>query len=140
MRRIAIVLGALSALGFASTAANAAPTPQLGGATVLDHVSPVEKAQFLFGGRQYCFYLNGWRGPGWYWCGYAWRRGYGWGGPRGWHNWREGGHRGGAVIRGGHGRVSHGHRGGPGGHGAPHGAPGGGHGGHGGGHGGGHHH
>jgi hypothetical protein len=71
--------------------------------------SPVEKAQlvvgvggpgFYYGGRSYCWYDNGWRGPGWYWCGYALRVGYGWGGGAGWrgHYWRGGGY-----GHGGHG-------------------------------------
>ena len=30
--------------------------------------------------RHYCWYESGWRGRGSYWCGYAWRRGYGWAG------------------------------------------------------------
>jgi hypothetical protein len=87
----------------------------------------VEQAQFIYGGRNYCWYDSGWRGPGFYWCGYAWRRGFGWGGGAGWHGW----HRGGparVIIRPGHGR--------PGGHGP--GRPGGGH--HDGGHSGGHGH
>ena len=42
--------------------------------------SEVEQAQFFYGGRDYCWYDDGWRGPGFYWCGYAWRRGLGWGG------------------------------------------------------------
>ena len=55
--------------------------------TASDPVSLV-KAQWMWRGRNYCWYLNGWRGPGYYWCGYAWRRGLGWGGPAGWHGWR----------------------------------------------------
>lgn len=51
----------------------------------------VEKTQFMWEGRNYCFYLDGWHGPGWYWCGYSHRRGRGWGGPQGWHNWHHGG-------------------------------------------------
>lgn len=47
-----------------------------------------EQAQFLFGGRNYCWYNDGWQGPGWYWCGYASRPGFGWGGPVGWNGWR----------------------------------------------------
>ena len=42
---------------------------------------------FAFGGRNYCFYDNGWNGPGWYWCGYGYNDGYGYGGPTGWHGW-----------------------------------------------------
>ena len=53
--------------------------------------SPIEDVQYyVYGGRRYCFYPDGWRGPGYYWCGYAWRRGFGWGGPMGWRGW---GHR-----------------------------------------------
>jgi hypothetical protein len=33
---------------------------------------------------RYCFYFNGWQGPGWYRCGFAWRRNLGWGGEYGW--------------------------------------------------------
>jgi hypothetical protein len=55
--------------------------PQAGSAGLLQNV------QFFFGGRQYCWYWDGWHGPGWYRCGYALRRGIGWGGPRGWRGW-----------------------------------------------------
>lgn len=47
----------------------------------------VQQSQYMYGGRNYCFYPNGWNGPGFYWCGYAFRRGYGWGGGHGWHGW-----------------------------------------------------
>ena len=47
-----------------------------------------EQVQFRFGGRDFCWADDGWRGPGWYWCGYAYRPGFGWGGPVGWNNWR----------------------------------------------------
>ena len=46
-------------------------------------LSSIKQAQFIFGGRKYCFYLDGWHRPGFYWCGYAYRRGLGWGGPGG---------------------------------------------------------
>ncbi len=48
-------------------------------------------APFFFGGRDYCWYDDAWNGPGWYWCGYGYRSGYGWGGPEGFNGWR--GHR-----------------------------------------------
>lgn len=47
----------------------------------------VQQSQYIYGGRNYCFYPNGWNGPGFYWCGYAFRRGFGWGGGHGWHGW-----------------------------------------------------
>ena len=72
---------------------------------------------YLFGGRNYCWYGNGWRGPGWYWCGYGARYGLGWGGPYGWHHWAGG------RPSGGHYGVGHGgqfHGGAAGFHGGDH--------------------
>jgi len=74
--------------------AQAAPTAPYGGTKV-----DVSLLGFLFGGRQYCWYDGGWRGPGWYWCGYASRQGLGWGGGDGWNGHRHGG---GGSSRGGH--------------------------------------
>jgi hypothetical protein len=54
-----------------------------------DELSGVELVQFTWRGRRYCWYYTGWRGPGWYRCGFRWRRGLGWGGPSGWHGWRR---------------------------------------------------
>jgi hypothetical protein len=120
-------LALLGAVGHA----NALPVDRF---TPMAVPSDLEQAQFIYGGRNYCWYDDGWHGPGYYWCGYAFRRGLGWGGGAGWHGWGHGGH-GGVVGRPG-GRPG-GHPGGgrPGG-----GHPGGGHGGggHGGGGGGGH--
>jgi hypothetical protein len=48
-----------------------------------------EQVQFRFSGRDYCWADDGWHGPGWYWCGYAYRVGFGWGGGIGWNNWRR---------------------------------------------------
>jgi hypothetical protein len=33
-------------------------------------IDTVENAQYVYGGRSYCFYPTGWHGPGWYRCGY----------------------------------------------------------------------
>lgn len=53
--------------------------------------TPIEKAQvFYWQGRRYCFYWDGWKGPGWYRCGYHLRDGFGWGGGPGWHGWHHG--------------------------------------------------
>jgi hypothetical protein len=96
---LAAIVGAGSLIAGAAEAAPAGPRSMPG-------FNLVEKTQFVFGGRNYCFYTNGWRGPGWYWCGYASRRGHGWGGPSGWHGWRHGGYRGGHHVS-----PRHGHRG-----------------------------
>jgi hypothetical protein len=65
-------------------------------------VSQVEFAQFnpldipaaivgglMFGGRRYCWYDDGWHGPGYYWCGYGYNQGYGYGGGEGWQGWHD---------------------------------------------------
>ncbi len=87
---LSAVLTASAALPLASVS-EAALSYGGAGADVAHQVAPVEKAQFLYGGYNYCWYPGGWRGPGYYWCGYAWRTGLGWGGPFGWHGWRGGG-------------------------------------------------
>jgi hypothetical protein len=58
--------------------------PLLNGLQDAAPASNIENVQFFFGGRRYCWYSEGWQGPGWYWCGYARRRGFGWGGGHGW--------------------------------------------------------
>jgi hypothetical protein len=63
---------------------------------------PVAPYPYLYGNQRYCWYDSAWNGPGWYWCGYAFRQGYGWGGAYGWNGWRRGG-------RGGGGRYYHRH-------------------------------
>jgi hypothetical protein len=87
-----IVMAAVAALSFGALApaAEAMPlAPSSGLLPAAGQLSPIEKAQvYVYGGRRFCWYYDGWSGPGWYWCGYAWRRGYGWGGPFGWRGWR----------------------------------------------------
>jgi hypothetical protein len=133
----AIVLSLALTTGSAIATAQTMPVNQFGAGA--SSTMPLELAQFyIFGGRHYCFYLDGWHGPGWYWCGYAWHRGFGWGGPRGWRGWRSGPHfrpgRPGPHFRpggpgprpgpgpGGHGPGPGGHGPGPGGHGPGHGS------------------
>ena len=79
------------AAGIALPLAGAAEAA-IGGALPSTQILPVEKAQFFFGGQNYCWYDDGWQGPGWYWCGYAWNNGQGWGGGEGWHGWSRGTH------------------------------------------------
>ncbi len=55
-----------------------------------DRIDATVDVQYVYGGRNHCWYPNGWHGPGWYWCGYRWRRGLGWGGPAGWQGWAYG--------------------------------------------------
>src|ERR1700683_3884526 len=115
-RKLAIFM-ALGA-GVSLPLANLAEAAVADGVVIGSHIQvlPVEKAQFFFGGRNYCWYDNGWQGPGLYWCGYAFLTGSGWGGGAGWHGWRRGG--GGGRPGGGHGggggRPGGGHGGGGG--------------------------
>jgi hypothetical protein len=63
-----------------------------GALSSLTFMSPVEKAQYysLDDNSNYCWYNNGWQGPGWYMCGDEWLNGFGWGGPYGWNGWGGG--------------------------------------------------
>jgi hypothetical protein len=117
MRKIFAALGLSTALmsfavlPLASTADAAMAYGGIGGDVLQHQIAPVEKAQFFFGGRNYCWYPLGWNGPGWYWCGYSGRSGFGWGGPNGWRGWRGGpGH--GPVVRGPMRPMGHGPSGG----------------------------
>jgi hypothetical protein len=85
----------LSGLAFAVAAGFTLPLggsaeAAMGGALPSTQILPVEQAQFFFEGQNYCWYDDGWQGPGWYWCGYAWNSGQGWGGREGWHGWNRG--------------------------------------------------
>jgi hypothetical protein len=96
MKKIGLSLIAAMALGSATIvlgAAQAAPAALSAPQSALADANLLQKAQFIFGGRHFCFYLDGWNGPGWYWCGYSHRHGYGWGGREGWHGWYRHGHR-----------------------------------------------
>lgn len=90
------------------TRAEAASLPGLNGLRpAVDALAMIDTVQFVYGGRRYCWYDIGWNGPGWYWCGYSGRRGYGFGGRRGFRDWHwsgwgpRGGSRGGRGGRGG---------------------------------------
>ena len=55
----------------------------------------IERVQYhSYDGDNYCWYDDGWQGPGWYWCGDEWLDGFGWGGGYGWNGWG-----GGYIIR-----------------------------------------
>jgi hypothetical protein len=110
MRKSLYLLASVAAICLAAGGSQAMPLA--GGAVrdALDATNIVEKtAVYVFEGRRYCFYFDGWHGAGWYRCGYAFRRGLGWGGVYGWHGWEYGpaarrfGHRDGVTI---HGRTT----------------------------------
>ena len=87
----ALVAGGTLMNGRAEAVPLGAPDAMRAAAGQVDAIQNVQV--FYWHGRRYCWYDDGWHGPGFYWCGYAWRSGIGWGGGWGWHGWR-GGHRG----------------------------------------------
>lgn len=91
LKRVGTGLALLVAGAFYGAGAQAAPVGGVPSTKVqIDPQAMVEKAQvFRWRNRRYCYYWDAWNGPGWYYCGYAWRRGYGWGGSPGWHGWRH---------------------------------------------------
>lgn len=113
MRHPALMLAAAALLAapLAATPASAAPVSPDALRAAVGIVSPIETVQYIYGGRNYCFYPDGWHGPGWYWCGYAFRRGFGWGGGYGFRGWDHRGYRPGfrgrGPYRGGPGRRWH---------------------------------
>jgi hypothetical protein len=123
VRNLAVGIAALCALAGVGSASQAAPISHIDPlVNVAGQLGPIEQAAYFYGGAEYCFYPNGWRGPGFYRCGFAFRRGYGWGGPLGWRGWGGGprrfydggpryGYRDGYGRGGyGHGGYGHGHR------------------------------
>jgi hypothetical protein len=87
MTRLKMIAAVLVTSGALPIASQAGPISHSGIASAVQSQSMVEQVAFLWAGREYCFYDDGWRGPGWYWCGYRLRSGLGWGGPTGWHGW-----------------------------------------------------
>ena len=87
---LAAIAAGVTTLSTRSDAAGLPGTGVLNGAA--DSIAVTENVQlYMFGGRRHCWYDDGWQGPGWYWCGYRHRRGFGWGGGAGWHGWGGGG-------------------------------------------------
>jgi hypothetical protein len=92
MRTFMLKLAALATLA-AGTAmiggrADAAAMPAPNGlAVAIDSLGVIENSQYSYRGRRYCWYDDGWNDAGWYWCGYNYRRGYGWGGGQGFLGW-----------------------------------------------------
>lgn len=94
MKKIVLATSLMLGAALLTTPSMAVPAS---GPTAIPWSGSVQPVQYFYGGRNYCWYNNGWRGPGFYWCGYASRRGMGWGGGAGWRGWD---HRGGQHFRG----------------------------------------
>jgi len=90
--RLTMVAASALAIGGALSLGPAQAAVQGGAATIraASEIGAVtEQVQFRWSGHDYCWADDGWHGPGWYWCGYAYRTGFGWGGPIGWNSWRR---------------------------------------------------
>jgi hypothetical protein len=98
MRYVVAAATAAAVLVGGGAAASAQAAPNLVGDP---NFQPAAVGVYFWGGHNYCWY-NGWRGPGWYWCGYGARRGFGWGGGYGWRGWVHPGWRGGYGWRRGY--------------------------------------
>jgi hypothetical protein len=87
----AMVMAVVGATALATMRADAAAFGTSSGLGVAaDVIDATENVQYVYGGRRHCWYADGWNGPGWYWCGYRARRGFGFGGPVGWNSWTYG--------------------------------------------------
>src|ERR1035441_4646155 len=109
LRNLVVALAATAAVVVGGNAGAASMSAPAAMRTAADSLKMTENVQFFWGDHNYCWYDDGWNGPGWYWCDMYLQSGIGWGGGYGWHGWR-GGHRGGrrdghrdgaAVIRSG---------------------------------------
>jgi hypothetical protein len=89
MRTLGLAIAAGAILAAAQANAGSFPVNTMTGAAS-DLVDQVAVRVYVHEGHRYCFYFNGWHGPGWYRCGFAFRRGVGWGGVYGWNNWNYG--------------------------------------------------
>ena len=91
MRKSLFAFAAAATVFVGVNTAQAMPVTSGAMRDVIDSTDLVEKtAVYIVEGRRYCFYFSGWHGPGWYRCGFAFRRGVGWGGVYGWHGWEYG--------------------------------------------------
>jgi hypothetical protein len=89
MRTLGLALAAGALLVATQANAGSFPVNNLAGVTG-DLIDQVAVRVYVHEGHRYCFYFNGWHGPGWYRCGFASRRGLGWGGVYGWNSWNYG--------------------------------------------------
>ena len=106
MRRSFLTFAAATAVLALTSQSQAAPIAPEGIGAALDNTAITENVQFVWRGASYCWYDGGWHGPGWYRCGFQFRRGFGWGGGIGWNNWERGRRFGGERFEHRGGRAS----------------------------------
>jgi hypothetical protein len=92
MRKLLLAVGLVGAVAASAALLPGRADAMTSGSTAridaaVDSLNVVDTVQFVYGGRRHCWYADGWKGPGWYWCGYRTRVGFGWAGPAGWRGW-----------------------------------------------------
>jgi hypothetical protein len=90
LRNLVVALAATAAVVVSGNAGAASMSAPAAMRTAADSLKMTENVQFFWSGHNYCWYDDGWNGPGWYWCDMYLQSGIGWGGGYGWHNWRGG--------------------------------------------------
>ena len=90
LRNLVVALAAAAAVVIGGNAGAVPMSTPAAMHTAADSLKMTENVQFFWRGHNYCWYDDGWNGPGWYWCDMYLQRGIGWGGGYGWHNWRGG--------------------------------------------------
>ena len=86
MRKLVLRVAAVAALAVSATSGSLEAAP-VAVPIAIHGFALAQPAQFIYLGKPYCWYPYGWAGPGWYWCGYGTRAGFGWGGVYGWNGW-----------------------------------------------------
>ncbi len=90
LRNLVVALAATAAMVVGGNAGAASMSAPAAMRTAADSLKMIENVQFFWSGHNYCWYDDGWNGPGWYWCNMYLQSGIGWGGGYGWHHWRGG--------------------------------------------------
>ena len=92
MRALTLTLAAGALLVATQANAGSFPVNTLNGIET-GLVDTVAVRVYVHEGRRYCFYFEGWHGPGWYRCGFAscrrWLRVSPWCSPAGTARWRS---------------------------------------------------
>ena len=90
LRNLVVALAATAAVMVGGNAGAASMSAPAAMRTAADGLKMTQNVQFFWSDHNYCWYDDGWNGPGWYWCDMYLQSGIGWGGGYGWHHWRGG--------------------------------------------------
>ena len=68
LRNLIVALAATAAMVVGGSAGAASMSAPAAIRTAADSLKMTENVQFFWSGHNYCWYDDGWNGPGWYWC------------------------------------------------------------------------